>query len=341
MSRTLTRVQAIILGAAVLVGSVLGVGGLFAIGSRAWPWRDAFDVRVGFAKINGVEVGTRVRVKGVDKGEVVAIELGGDPKEPVLLRLRLDGKLKKQQLLRADATAQIVGDGMLGGKVIEIDPGSPAKAPLGDEALLASQPTIELADALNKVNSLLQRIDDDKGKLGDVVDNTNKALKSGQDALKGIGQVADAVKRAPIVRNYVEDPQELLYRPGFERNRQVFAETELFEPGSARLTTPGRQRLNDLGPWLLGLTKHDGAVVTVSAFADSRAADATLAMKLTQEQAKMIASYLKDNGEVYKKLWVLSRDVRSVGLGVNPPPEPEKDILPPARIEVAVFVPQK
>jgi len=64
----------ILLGAVVLTGLVLATVGLFAVGSRQWFWNDAFYVRAGFHEIRGVEVGTRVRVQGIDAGEVIAID---------------------------------------------------------------------------------------------------------------------------------------------------------------------------------------------------------------------------------------------------------------------------
>src|SRR5258708_4914985 len=44
VSRSLTRLQAVLLGAAVLAGLVLATSGLFAVGSRQWFWSDAFHV---------------------------------------------------------------------------------------------------------------------------------------------------------------------------------------------------------------------------------------------------------------------------------------------------------
>src|SRR5213593_3398856 len=79
VSRSLSRLQLILLGAVVLTGLVLATVGLFAVGSRQWFWNDAFHVRTGFHEIRGVEVGTRVRIQGIDAGEVEAIDAPGTP----------------------------------------------------------------------------------------------------------------------------------------------------------------------------------------------------------------------------------------------------------------------
>ena len=118
MSRSLTRLQAVVLGTVLLLGAGLAVVGLFAVGSRGWFGKDALEVRVGFREIRGVEVGTRVRIQGMDAGEVVAITAPEDPDGAVVLRLRLKGDFRR--LVRADSTVQIVSEGMIGGKALEI-----------------------------------------------------------------------------------------------------------------------------------------------------------------------------------------------------------------------------
>src|SRR5262245_25388235 len=82
VSRSLSTLQAMVLGGFVLMGLALGIVGLFTVGSRHWPWNEPFVVRTSFAKVAGVDTGTRVRVQGVDAGEVESVEFpeppGGD-----------------------------------------------------------------------------------------------------------------------------------------------------------------------------------------------------------------------------------------------------------------------
>ncbi|HXG10191.1 MAG TPA: MlaD family protein [Gemmataceae bacterium] len=341
MSRSLSRLQAVLLGLVILGGLGLTVGGLFAVGSKYWPWNDTFEVHVGFPQVRGVEIGTRVRVQGIDAGEVVAVRPPVRPGDHVILTLRLAGHWRKQGLIRADATAQIVSEGMVGSKVIEINPGSEAAAPVEENAVLHSQSTPELADALGQVSRLLQTLDQEKGRVGALVDNTNHLIRQGQDTMESIHDVAEAVKRAPLVRNYVEDPQALLVRPNSERNRWIFAEADLFEPGRAQLTAGGRQKLDEIAPRINEL-KHDGSEVVVVAYADSKI-NPSYAATLTRQQSEAVLTYLKDRHQVHKMGWLSSRPAKALGLGVKaPPPEPGQDAtLPSSRVEVLVFVPQK
>jgi phospholipid/cholesterol/gamma-HCH transport system substrate-binding protein len=343
MSRSLSRWQAVILGLAILGAVGLAGVGLFAVGSRQWLWNGAFHLRVGFRQVRGVEVGTRVRVQGIEAGEVEALLPPANPGEDVVLRLRLDQGIR--HLIRSDAVVQIVNEGMIGGKVLEIQPGSATAVPVEDNALVASKPSPELTDMLAQVQTTLQTLREGEGSLGKLVKDPEAyaalvgLLRQSQQTMASVQQDADALKRLPLVRNYVEDAEALLVRPNCERNRQCFAEEELFEPGRAVLTVPGRQRLDALVPWLSGL-KHKGSEVVVVTYADPKTTSLSVARTLTRQQSEAVAAYLKDQHAVQKMGWFTSRKVAALGAGTNPPPLPEKDALPPARVEVVVFVPQ-
>ncbi len=347
MSRTLSRWQALLLGLIILLGVGLGVAGLFAVGSRGWFGKDPLHVRVGFHEIRGVEVGTRVRIQGIDAGEVIAIMPPESPDGLVVLRLALKNEYRR--LVHSSSTVQIVSEGMLGNKVLEIHRGAAAPhqedEPATEDALLASEPSAELADVLGQVQQTLQGIHNGDGTLGKLArdpqayDALLDLLHQGRDTMASIGQDAAAVKRLPLVRNYVEDPTSLLVRPDCERNRRCFAESELFEPGRAVLTAQGRQRLDDLAPWLEGM-KHKGSEVVVVAYADPHTSTPSLAQTLTRQQSEAVCDYLKKQHAIQKMGWFSSRKVTPLGRGIHPPPEPERDPLPAARVEVLVFVPQ-
>jgi outer membrane protein OmpA-like peptidoglycan-associated protein len=328
----------VLLGTTVLIALGLAVVGLFAIGSNKWPWNDSLHLRVGFTEIRGIEPGSRVRVKGEDAGEVETVLSPDLPSGDVVLRLRLQRKFAGR--IRSDATAQIVSDGIMGGKLIEIHPGSDRAEPATANALIASRPTMELSDLAQHVGKVLEDLHSEKQNLGDLVQDGKSMVQQTQATMASFQDVAEAVKRLPLVNSRVEDPLALLYRPGVGRNRKWFAETDLFEAGRAQLTAKGEQRLAEVVPWLAGLTRHKGAEVVVVSYADPKTSQPTLALKLTRDQSEAVAEYLKSHGAVYKEYWMLSRKVTPYGRGTKPPPEAEKERLPPARVEVLVFVPQ-
>src|SRR5262249_4413640 len=168
VARSLSSLQSVMLGLILLVAAGLAVAGLFAVGSRTWYGDGALHVRVGFPEIRGVEVGTRVRIQGIDAGEVVRIDTPASPHDPVILRLRI--KNDYRHLGRASSTVQTVSEGMLGGKVLEIPPPAQrsGKAPpdmslAEEDVLLASDKTADLDAVLAKTSDLLEGIQNGDG----------------------------------------------------------------------------------------------------------------------------------------------------------------------------------
>lgn len=342
MSRSLSRLQAVLLGLGVILGLGLGVFGLFSIGAQQWLWSKTFHLHVGFKQIKGVEPGTRVRVLGRDAGEVEAILLPDKPSAEVKLRLRIDAAVRS--LIRNDAVAQIVPEGMIGGKVVDITPGSDSAPAVEDGADIAAKATPELSDLLAQVNGTLDGLGKGEGTLGKLVKDEGayqellRLMQQSRGAISSIQQNTDALKGMPLVRNYVTDPVKELVRPDCERNVKWFHEADLFEPGRAVLTAQGRQKLDELVPWLDGL-KHKGSEVVLAAYAHP-GNEADLAKVLTQKQSEAVRDYLTSHHAVQKLGWFSRRKVTALGCGADNHLAATKDNLPLPRIEVLVFVPQ-
>jgi phospholipid/cholesterol/gamma-HCH transport system substrate-binding protein len=343
VSRSLSWKQAVLLGLVTLMAAAGGISGLFIIGDRRGQWGESFYLTVGFPRIQGVEVGTRVRVLGVDAGEVASVEPPASPGDAVVLRMRIASRLA--QLIRNDATVEIASEGVIGGKVLEIQPGSKGAAPVEAGAMLGARATPDLNDVLGQVQATLGAIKEGNGSLSRLINDPEaylglvSAVKQGEQTLGSMQQSVDAFKRMPLIRGYVEDPVALLVRPNAERNRQVFAPDELFEPGRAVLTEQGHQRLNGLAPWLEGL-KHKGSDVVIASFADPHRLDPAVARVLTRLQSQSVCDYLTREHKIQKMSWLSSRKVTPLGLGGDFASLDRENGLPADRIEVLVFVPQ-
>ncbi len=88
-----------------------------------------YELRAAFPNVDGIEVGTDVRVAGVKVGRVSAVELNP---QTYFAEARL--RIAEAILLPSDSAALIQSDGLLCGSYIELQPGgAPDNLAPGDE----------------------------------------------------------------------------------------------------------------------------------------------------------------------------------------------------------------
>lgn len=361
---------------AVLALAVLGLGGFgtVEVAKRHWQWQETFRVDVAFPTIAGLESGAQVQIQGIDAGVVEAITPPTEPGGPVTLALRLDSRLRP--LVRSDAVVRIAAQGVVGAKVVEIRPGSPGAPPLADGEPLRAEPPRELANLLEDASTALARLDAvadaaeaglgeitaiagairrGEGSLGKLVRddeayNRLMALSErGEETLQGIEDNMAAVKGVwPISRYFTRrgftDADRVLYRPNAEREARVLAASDLFEPGRAALTEPGRRRLDEIAEWFRAPKRPRTTEIVVAAYSDGRGThDEAMAQVLTQEQAEAVKNYLMTRHKIHSNGWFrASRAVAAVGFGTEAPDVPgaESPQGPANRVEIVLFTPQ-
>jgi len=161
VSRHLSASRALVLGLAVLSAAGIGSYTIYQVQARKGLGADAFPIEAAFADIGGVQAGTRVRLQGIDVGEVVEVVPPSEPGQKVALKLRIAGKVR--HLIRQDAQVKIEQSQLVGDKTMRLLPGSADAAPIADGAQVASIESPELIDSLtqsaNKLNSMLGDID--------------------------------------------------------------------------------------------------------------------------------------------------------------------------------------
>lgn len=370
MQREIERWRALANAFFVLVVLALAVFGTMQVANRHWEWQATFHARARFASIGGLEVGSKVRVQGVSAGVVESIEAPEKPGGPVVLVLRIDAHLRP--LVRADATARIVPQGVVGAKVVEIVPGKPDAPALAEGGVLQTEPPLELADLLQGASGALKRLDDvtvaarqglgevnsiaagireGKGSVGRLFQDDEAyrrlmALSSrGERTLTDLEENLAALKRTwPLSRYFNDrafyDRDRVLFQPGAERESRVLREDELFEPGRSVLTAQGRRKLDEVAAWISKIRRPRSEVV-IAAFTDDDRGD-DLALALTQEQADAARKYLISEHSIDTLGWFKSRKVASVGFGTQSPriKAEESADLPARRVEVILFTPQ-
>ena len=366
MHNKLSPPRAAILGLVVIAALALAAGAVWRVGSRQGLFAETFDASVGFTQANDVAPGTAVRIRGVNAGQVVAVDYpdADGPDAVVTLRLKLDARFAGR--LYADATARLHATGLLSAKVVAIDPGTPAAGPLeGGKLHAAESPDLAAAAAkfgaaADEAEKLLREArtgngsfarlvrDDDlyqelKALAADSrkqVNNLARFVDDGRDTMRSVRSGTDALSKMPIVRSYVEETTPLLVRPTARREAMTYNTADIFEPDTAILTDAGRTHLGAIAG-ALSVLPNEASEVVVVAYCDpeSKTQTSASATELTRKQAEVALEHLKSHG-VHKLGWVARRTMTALGMGINPPPVRESEPTPKSYLQVLVFTPQ-
>jgi phospholipid/cholesterol/gamma-HCH transport system substrate-binding protein len=159
------------IGAFVLGGLALFVFGLFLIGNRRNMFTSRFEVYAEFSKMAALQRGGKVRVAGMDAGEVDSITVPSRPSGKFRVKMFVRGDL--HQLVRNDSVASIQTDGIVGNKFVEIDAGSDAVPQVPDGATLTGKDPFEFADLLDQASAGITTI---MGTINDLKGNAQQLL---------------------------------------------------------------------------------------------------------------------------------------------------------------------
>ncbi len=154
-----------LIGAAVLiVGAAFMVIAFAGSGSRS----DGYPVIARFDQVDGISVGSEVRISGVPVGEVSALGIEPSTRKAVVTMM-IDDDVK----LPIDTGALIVQVGLLGSKFIKLDPG-------GEEDMIAPGEEIDFVQDAVIIIELLQKMVDDVENKRRAKDKADPGIEAGR-----------------------------------------------------------------------------------------------------------------------------------------------------------------
>jgi phospholipid/cholesterol/gamma-HCH transport system substrate-binding protein len=158
-------------GAFVIVGLLLFAVGLFLIGNRRLLFVDTIDVYAEFQEVASLMKGGKVRVAGMDAGEVDEIEFPRGPSEKFRVKMRIRKDL--HPLIRLDSVASIQSDGLVGNKFVQIQTGTDQSPPVPDNGTIQSREPLDIADLMRMMSDTIQSANQ---MLSEVQEGVNDAL---------------------------------------------------------------------------------------------------------------------------------------------------------------------
>src|SRR5262249_24706133 len=143
-----------------------------------------------FVGLAGLSNGAKVRVGGMDAGEVLAIGVPDSPSARFRVKWRINAKLRG--LVRADSVVTIETEGVVGGTYVAVRPGSAQAPQAAALATIPSREPIEVSELLTRGTGLLNdaqaMLKQVGGKLGNALDTTTATVSNVNDIAVGLKQ---------------------------------------------------------------------------------------------------------------------------------------------------------
>jgi phospholipid/cholesterol/gamma-HCH transport system substrate-binding protein len=289
----------------VIGGFLLFAAGLFLIGDRRLLFAPQFELNSTFGKVTGLQVGTPVRLAGLDAGEVLEIRIPSRPSDRFRVRMRLREDLRP--LVRTDSTAAIQTDGIVGGAFIQVSVGTDDAPPVEPGDTITGTDPIEFADLIQEGRDTFRTVSREFLSLTEDVSGTIAALTETVETANGViatvgGNVdtltATSVGVAEDARGVLADARSLVedVRGGRGTIGQLLTDDTLYQ----RVT--GMSREVELTLRNVRETS-DQARLAVEGFVgrDGTASQIALSLRNTLADVQEVASDLAEGTEALKR----------------------------------------
>ena len=141
-------------GAFIVLGIVLLIFFIFAIGDLSTAFQPGYRLHVVFDSANGITDGSPVQYAGVEVGKVQAVHIIY-PKDQPTPKVELVVRLPSRVSVRADDEASISTFGLLGEKFLEIRPGPGAGAMVEPDGQLLGKPPVSTERIIERSDEVL------------------------------------------------------------------------------------------------------------------------------------------------------------------------------------------
>jgi phospholipid/cholesterol/gamma-HCH transport system substrate-binding protein len=131
------------LGLFVITGLVLFAGTIYFVGKQKNMFGSTFHLIAHFKSAGGLKEGNNVRFSGINIGSVNSILL-----TDTIVIVELMIRKEVQAFIKSDATASIGSDGLMGDKVLTINPGTTGTDYVKDGDLILTKKPIDMDDIM-------------------------------------------------------------------------------------------------------------------------------------------------------------------------------------------------
>src|ERR1700740_399776 len=166
-----------VVGLFIIAGLTLFALGIFLVGNRHEAFSRHLLLYAEFTDLDGLTKGSKVRVGGMDAGQVTKIDVPNSPESPFRVQMRINEQL--HGLVRTDSIVTVDTEGVVGETFLSIHPGTSMAAEAEPDSTLQSRPPVSMSDLLTHGLGTMKDADvalkQISGKLSTVLDGVHDA----------------------------------------------------------------------------------------------------------------------------------------------------------------------
>ncbi|MBN1414715.1 MAG: MCE family protein [Bacteroidales bacterium] len=164
------RKKAVHIGIFISLGVLIFIAGIYFIGKQQNLFVQSLKISAIFSDIKGLKIGDKVLFSGIDIGTVSSIELMKDT------RVKTGFTIKKNviKLIKKDSKVTIANEGLMGGKIVIILPGSEQSLPVKEDDILESIEQVDIDDIIKEVKKSSENISSVSKNLLIITDKINR-----------------------------------------------------------------------------------------------------------------------------------------------------------------------
>src|SRR5664279_2268969 len=155
------------LGIFTSLGILILILAIYFIGERQQLFRSTFHLTGVFKDVAGLQAGSNVRFSGVNVGTVDNIRIVSDTS--VRVEILIDENTRK--FIKKDAVASIGSEGLMGNKIIIINPGTGGKMQIENNDIVQTIQPINMDDILVSLKSSIDNTTVITSNLSKITDN--------------------------------------------------------------------------------------------------------------------------------------------------------------------------
>jgi ABC-type transport system involved in resistance to organic solvents, periplasmic component len=161
------RSNKIKLGIFTSLGIAVLILGIYFIGERQQLFRSTFRLSGVFKDVAGLQAGSNVRLSGVNVGTVENIVIISDTSVKVVILI--DESTRK--FIKKDAVASIGSDGLMGNKILIINPGTGGKKEIENNDIVETTQPIDMDNIMRSLKTTIDNSSDITGNLSKISSN--------------------------------------------------------------------------------------------------------------------------------------------------------------------------